>query len=91
MKAGDDEITFQGQSGIRTGGDVIVALNGRPLTRSQDLTDGISALGSGDTARLTLLRDGKRRTVDVKLGTRPSRSGAERTDDRQVGCLLAGA
>jgi S1-C subfamily serine protease len=75
MKAGDDEITFQGQSGIRTGGDVIVALNGRPLTRSQDLTDGISALGSGDTARLTLLRDGKRRTVDVKLGTRPSRTG----------------
>jgi S1-C subfamily serine protease len=75
MKAGDDEISFQGQSGIRTGGDVIVALNGRPLTRSQDLTDGISALGSGDTARLTLLRDGKRRTVDVKLGTRPSRSG----------------
>jgi S1-C subfamily serine protease len=75
MKAGDDEITFQGQSGIRTGGDVIVALNGRPLTRSQDLTDGIGALGSGDTARLTLLRDGKRRTVDVKLGARPARTG----------------
>jgi serine protease Do len=52
-----------------------VALNGRPLTRSQDLTDGIGALGSGDTARLTLLRDGKRRTVDVKLGARPARSG----------------
>ncbi len=75
MKAGTDEITFQGQSGIRTGGDVIVALNGRPLTRAQDLTDGISALGSGDTARLTLIRDGKRRTVDVKLGTRPARTG----------------
>ncbi len=72
LKPGDDEITFQGQSGIRTGGDVIVALNGRPLTRSQDLTDGISSLAAGDTARLTLLRDGKRRTIDVKLGTRPS-------------------
>ena len=77
LKAGDDEITFQGQSGIRTGGDVIVALNGRPLTRAQDLTDGISALGSGDTARLTVIRDGKRRTVDVKLGTRPRAPAAE--------------
>ena len=54
---------------------MIVALNGRPLTRAQDLTDGISALGSGDTARLTVIRDGKRRTVDVKLGTRPARAG----------------
>ena len=74
LKAGDDEISFQGQSGIRTGGDVIVALDGRPLTRSQDLTDGISAHAAGDTARLTVLRDGKRRTIDVKLGTRPVRT-----------------
>ena len=95
MKAGDDEITFQGQSGIRTGGDVIVALNGRPLTRSQDLTDGISALGSGDTARLTLLRDGKRRTVDVKLGTRHrdpagrvhGRGGGGAQQGRRTGCV----
>jgi serine protease Do len=56
---------------VRTGGDVIVAVDGRPLSRREDLADRISAMGAGDEVQLTLLRDGERRTITVELGRRP--------------------
>ena len=71
IEAGDDEITFQGQQ-VPTGGDVIVAVNGKPLTLHEDLADVISAMSVGDTVRLAILRDGKQRTVKVELGRRPA-------------------
>ena len=77
MRAGDDEIDFQGQPDIAAGGDVIVAVDGEPLTRTHDLADVISAHGAGDTVRLTVVRDGERRRVSVTLGRRPLGSGAE--------------
>jgi S1-C subfamily serine protease len=72
IRAGDDTISFQGQTNIVVGGDLIVAVNGRPLTREHDLADEISAHSAGDRVRLTLLRDGKRSTVEVELGKRPA-------------------
>jgi S1-C subfamily serine protease len=74
IEAGDDEITFQGQEGIATGGDLIVAVEGEELTREHDLADEISAHSTGDEVRLTVLRDGERRAIDVELGRRPARS-----------------
>jgi S1-C subfamily serine protease len=73
IQAGDDQITFQGGP-VRTGGDVIVAVDGRPLTLHSDLADVISSMRAGDKVRLQLLRDGKRRTVQVTLGRRPAGS-----------------
>jgi S1-C subfamily serine protease len=73
IEAGDDEISFQGQSQIVTGGDLIVAVNGEEFTRQHDLADEISDHSSGDHVRLTLLRDGRRRTLEVELGRRPAR------------------
>jgi S1-C subfamily serine protease len=73
IQAGDDQITFQGGP-VRTGGDVIVAVDGRPLTLHSDLADVISSMSAGDKVRLQLLRDGKRRTVKVTLGRRPAGS-----------------
>jgi S1-C subfamily serine protease len=73
IEAGGDEITFQGQSQIATGGDLIVAVNGEQFTREHDLADEISAHSSGDQVRLTLLRDGERRTVEIELDRRPAR------------------
>jgi S1-C subfamily serine protease len=70
LQAGEDEIEFQAQS-LRTGGDVIVAVNGRPLTRRDDLADEISAMSAGDTVELELVRDGEHRTIRVRLGQRP--------------------
>ena len=74
LRGGGDEIEFQATP-LRTGGDVIVAVNGRRLTRSQDLADVVSAMSAGQRVELELLRDGRRRTIDVELGQRPAESG----------------
>ncbi len=74
LRGGGNEIEFQATP-LRTGGDVIVAVNGRRLTRSEDLADVISAMSAGQRARLLVLRDGKRRTIEVELGQRPADSG----------------
>jgi S1-C subfamily serine protease len=76
LRAGDDEITFQGQPDIVTGGDLILAVDGERLTRSHDLTDVISTYGAGDSVTLTVVRDGQRRAVKVELGRRPGGSGS---------------
>jgi S1-C subfamily serine protease len=74
LHGGGNEIEFQATP-LRTGGDVIVAVNGRRLTRRQDLADVISAMSAGQRVRLRLLRDGERRTIEVELGQRPADSG----------------
>jgi S1-C subfamily serine protease len=71
LDAGDRKIEFQGQRDISAGGDVIVAVNGRRLTRTADLADVISLLPPGAKVRLTVLRGDDRRTVELELGKRP--------------------
>jgi S1-C subfamily serine protease len=74
LRAGEEEIEFQATS-VLTGGDVIVAVDGRPLSRSDDLADEISAMSAGDEVQLELVRDGRHKTVRVRLGERPPGSG----------------
>jgi S1-C subfamily serine protease len=74
LKAGDDEIEFQATP-LRTGGDVIVAVNGRQLSRRADLADLISAMSAGTEVELEVVRDGEHRTIQVKLGRRPRAVG----------------
>jgi S1-C subfamily serine protease len=74
LRGGEDQIDFQATP-VTTGGDVVVAVNGRRLTRSDDLADVISAMSSGKRVALDVLRDGERRTIDVELGQRPADSG----------------
>jgi S1-C subfamily serine protease len=73
LTAGDRKIEFQGQRQIAADGDVIVAVNGRELTRTIDLADLVSRLAPGTKVRLAILRDGRRRTIAVELGRRPPR------------------
>ena len=72
LRAGKDEIEFQGQREIPLGGDVIVGVDGRPVRRGVDLPDLIGQKGPGQEIRLEILRDGKRRTVEVELAPRPA-------------------
>jgi S1-C subfamily serine protease len=74
LRAGDHEIKFQAQD-VTVDGDVIVAVGGKPLTRTNDLADRISSLSTGDEVELEVVRDGKHRTVQVELGQRPRGSG----------------
>jgi S1-C subfamily serine protease len=70
LRAGDDEIDFQATR-VRIGGDVIVAVDGHPLTRREDLADEISAMSAGDEVELEVVRDGRHKTIRVRLGERP--------------------
>ena len=73
LEEGSQRIRFQGQEDVPSSGDVIVSVNGRRLTRREDLADVISMMPAGKEVELEVLRDGDRRSIDVKLGRRPSR------------------
>jgi S1-C subfamily serine protease len=77
LEAGDDEIEFQGGREIPTGGDVIVAVDGRRITRHKDLADLISRKSEGDEVELEVVRGDDRRKVEVELGRRPARPPEE--------------
>ena len=74
IEAGNDTISFQGQTNITAGGDVIVAVDGERLTREDDLSDVISRRGAGDEVELTVVRDGEQRRVKIELEPRPAGS-----------------
>jgi putative serine protease PepD len=53
-------------------GDVITALDGKPITKADDLTAGVTAHAPNDKVTLTITRNGKTQQIDVTLGVRPS-------------------
>jgi S1-C subfamily serine protease len=53
-------------------GDVITALNGTTVDNDRPLDYALSQLAPGDTASLSVLRDGQTITIEVTLGTRPA-------------------
>lgn len=55
-----------------TGGDVIIAFESEEVTSAAALQSAVDAMRLGDEASITILRDGKRRTIDVTLAVRPS-------------------
>jgi len=59
---------------IPVGGDIITAINGEPIEDFQDLTVYLETQTAvGDTVELTIIRNGKERTISVTLGERPER------------------
>jgi putative serine protease PepD len=59
------------KAGLKAG-DVITALDGKPVTKADDLTAAITAHAPNDKVTLTITRNGKTQTIDVTLGARPS-------------------
>ncbi len=51
-------------------GDVIVSLDGQPVTTSRDLSRGVANAGAGNKASVSFLRGGEEKSVTVKLGKR---------------------
>ena len=64
--------TFQGAR-IRTGGDVIIAVNGQRLKAESDLAELISRQRPGESVTLLVLRDGDEQEIEVELEPRPER------------------
>jgi serine protease Do len=68
---------FEGDPADRAGikaKDIILEVNGEKIKTSRQLTSMIAGISVGDSARIKILRDGKEKTVTVKI--------AKRTEDK---------
>jgi S1-C subfamily serine protease len=70
IKAGTDKLAFQAAQ-YRTGGDVILQVEGQDIVTPDDLAEVISARRPDDEVTVTILRDGERENIELKLGKRP--------------------
>jgi len=70
LQGGDERLEFQAGQ-YRTGGDVILEVEGQKVVRPADLARLISAYEPGDEVTLSVLRNGEREDVEVTLGRRP--------------------
>jgi serine protease Do len=67
--------TVSGGPAARAGvmaGDVVVGVNGHPVTNGNEMTREVAKAHVGDTIHLDVFRNGKERTVDIVAGLRPS-------------------
>jgi S1-C subfamily serine protease len=73
LRGGGESVRFQARS-VSDGGDIITAVNGRPLDDEAAL--GVALLGHkpGEEVTLRVFRDGKPRDVKLTLGTRPQQA-----------------
>jgi len=59
------------KGGVKAG-DVVLKVNGKPVTRDQTLSYLVANIAPGTKIPLEILRDGKTLTLDVLVGKRPS-------------------
>jgi serine protease Do len=59
------------QAGVQEG-DLLVGVNGRPVANGTEATRAVGSARPGETIRLEVIRDGRRRTINVRSGVRPS-------------------
>jgi S1-C subfamily serine protease len=74
LRGGDDKLRFQAGE-YRTGGDVVLQLDGHDVTDPNALAQLVASKRPGDTVELTILRDGEKQQVEVTLGKRPDSVG----------------
>ena len=68
---GGDRTALAGMRRIAIGGDVIVAVDGKPVASNLDLNVILNKKRPGDTVDVTTYRGGKKMDVPVVLGERP--------------------
>jgi S1-C subfamily serine protease len=71
LKGSTGETTFQLQH-VKTGGDVVIAVDDKPVFQNNDLSELIALHKAGDTVKLDILRGNQHASVDVTLGSRPA-------------------
>jgi S1-C subfamily serine protease len=74
LEGGDKEVKFQAGK-YRTGGDVVLEIDGHKVVQPDDLARLIATKKPGEKVTLTVLRDGGERQVEVTLGERPDSVG----------------
>jgi len=71
LRGGSDEQRFQAVD-YKTGGDVILSVEGHDVVRPEDLARYISVYKPGQKVTIEILRDGEKKSVEVTLGKRPA-------------------
>jgi len=69
-------------------GDVIIRFNGEEIIESGDLPHQVGRLRPGETARAVIIRDGKKRNIDVKVGALPGEESTGKTAPAKGGDVL---
>ena len=57
---------------LHPGGDVITAIDGKPVRSMSDVIEDIASKQPGDTVEVTMVNGSQKRTVSVTLGNRPA-------------------
>ena len=71
-------------------GDIILAVNGKPVDDANQLRLQIGMLAPGSTVKLRLLRAGAARDVTVKMGEPPAKEEPVSLDSKGTGSTLEG-
>jgi len=72
LRAGTRELSFEGET-VHVGGDVIVGVNGLPVDGADALVRIVTnILRPGQTAVFAVVRNGRRRSIAVRLAARPA-------------------
>ena len=71
IRAGDLAATLDNHP-IQLGGDIITKVAGKDIRSDNDLQAAVADRTSGERVKVTLVRSGKVRTVEVTLGERPN-------------------
>ena len=71
MRAGTDTAVLNGEE-FPLGGDLIIKIDGKSVKNSEDVAAIVLTKKPGDSVSVTVVRDGKQRTLTAKLGTRPN-------------------
>lgn len=70
------------KAGVRHG-DVIVAVNGKPIKSQRELIDTVSALAPGTKVELEIIREGKRQKLTATLGERKEEGEGSEEEEGQ--------
>jgi serine protease Do len=57
-------------------GDVVIGIDGKPVTEPGQLSRTIATIPPGEKTKLRVIRDGKEQTIEVKVGRQPDDRGA---------------
>jgi S1-C subfamily serine protease len=74
---GGDVSAQVGPGDIQLGGDVITKVDGKDIAGTDDLASAIQSHKPGDSVKVTYVRQGKEKTVDVTLGKQPQRASQQ--------------
>ena len=65
-------------------GDVVINVNGEVIRNLRDLPRFIASVVSGETVRISVWRDGKRKAIKVRIGSTPTTEQVSGIDKRDV-------